>query len=74
MSLVKFGKLPEAVVASMTLEDLVGSVPTALERAAIMKDLKVCGHALQRRLVLMRGNRGNPKRSKPMSRVNSLNA
>jgi centromere/kinetochore protein ZW10 len=43
MSLVQFGKLPEAVAAAMTLGELVGSAPIALERAAIMKDLKVCG-------------------------------
>ncbi|TEB33183.1 hypothetical protein FA13DRAFT_1730944 [Coprinellus micaceus] len=40
MSLVQFGKLPEAVAAAMTLGELVGSAPIALERAAIMKDLK----------------------------------
>lgn len=43
MSLVQFGKLPEAVAASITMDELVASAPTALERAAIMKDLKVRG-------------------------------
>lgn len=42
MSLVQYGKLPEAVAASLTLDELVGSSPMALERAVIMKDLKVC--------------------------------
>ncbi|KAJ3505163.1 hypothetical protein NMY22_g17683 [Coprinellus aureogranulatus] len=40
MSLVQFGKLPEAVAAAMTMEELIASAPTALERATIMKDLK----------------------------------
>ncbi|RXW23875.1 hypothetical protein EST38_g1968 [Candolleomyces aberdarensis] len=40
MSLVQFGKLPEAVAASIDLDGLVGSSPEALQQAVIMKDMK----------------------------------
>lgn len=41
MSLVQFGKLPEAVAASINLDGLVASSPDALQQAVIMKDMKV---------------------------------
>ncbi|KAJ2919551.1 hypothetical protein MD484_g865, partial [Candolleomyces efflorescens] len=40
MSLVQFGKLPEAVAASINLEGLVASSPDALQQAVIVKDMR----------------------------------
>ncbi|EAU90496.1 hypothetical protein CC1G_00880 [Coprinopsis cinerea okayama7 len=44
LSLVKLGKLPEAVVASSELEKTCSTSPKALENAVVLKDLK---HKLQ---------------------------
>ncbi|KAF6761606.1 hypothetical protein DFP72DRAFT_626225 [Ephemerocybe angulata] len=47
MSLVQFGKLPEAVVASIDLDELVSSAPDALKKATIMRDLQGRAQALK---------------------------